>query len=151
VPHDNRRLMQPQPVCSFAQVFSAIWSRPQKMVTGLMTTGGVDFEAEARHSQRVGSFIALPHNNRIYPCCWGNTTNHMGKREEGQRIGQYARPLDEWCQELLGQVPSDAGKYTVIGAAARRTASMSRRVRPTLRRWLSEARLVHRRSKEACT
>ncbi len=109
MPHSNRRLMQPQPVRSFAQVFTAISSLPGKKVTGLMTTGGVHFEAEAKQSDKVGLFIALPHNNRIYPCCWGNTTNHMGQGEEGQRIGQYARPLDEWCQELLGQVPSGAG------------------------------------------
>jgi hypothetical protein len=109
VPHGNRRLMQPQPVCNYGQVFRAIWSRPQKKVTGLMTTGGVNFEAEAKQSRRVGSFIALPHDNRIYPCCWGNTTNHMGKGKEGQRIGQYTRPLDEWCRELLRRIPSDAG------------------------------------------
>lgn len=99
--------MRPEPVCGFDQVFDAISSRPQRKVSGLVTTGGVDFEAQAKDSPRVGRFIALPHNNRIYPCCWGNTSNHMGG--EGQRIGQYARPLDEWCQTLLRQICTDAG------------------------------------------
>ena len=43
-------------------------------------------------------FINLPHNNRIYEGDWGYTTNSMGK--DGQRIGQYARPLDDWCDNL---------------------------------------------------
>ena len=99
MPHDDRPRMQPQPVCDFDKVFEAISSQPQKKITKLKTTGDVNFIAEAKTSPDVGQFILLPHSNRIYPCCWGNTNNHMGK--EGQRIGQYARPIDEWCQKIL--------------------------------------------------
>ena len=98
MPHDDRPRMQPQPVCDFDKVFEAISSQPQKKVTELKTTGGLNFIAEAVTSPNVGQFILLTHGNRIYPCCWGNTNNHMGK--EGQRIGQYARPIDEWCQKI---------------------------------------------------
>jgi len=100
MPHNDRRLMEPQPKCSFEEVFRALSAMPGQKVSGLKTTGEkqVSFEAQARFSHSVGQFILLPHNNRIYPCCWGNTNNHMGK--DGQRIGQYARPLDQWCQGL---------------------------------------------------
>ena len=99
MPHNNRPLMQPEPLSNFDVAFKAISSQPHKRVTGLRTTGGVTFNADAKTSPKVGKFILLPHNNRIYPCCWGNTNNHMGK--EGQRIGQYTRPIDEWCQKQL--------------------------------------------------
>lgn len=99
MPHDDRPLMQSQPLSNFDEAFKAISSQPHERVTGLKTTGGVIFDAYAKTSPRVGKFILLPDNNRIYPCCWGNTNNHMGK--EGQRIGQYTRPIDKWCQEQL--------------------------------------------------
>jgi len=103
MPHDSRSLMKPPPVCTFEQVFEEMLAQPDARVMDLVTTGGVVFDAQAKDSPRVGRFISLPHNNRIYPCCWGNTTNHMGKGEEGQRIGQYARPLAEWCQSQLAK------------------------------------------------
>ncbi|HUW94770.1 MAG TPA: hypothetical protein VMW58_03215 [Anaerolineae bacterium] len=103
MPHDSRSLMKPPPVCTFDQVFEEMLSQPDARVIDLVTTGGVVFGAQAKDSPRVGRFISLPHNNRIYPCCWGNTTNHMGNGEEGQRIGQYARPLAEWCQSQLAK------------------------------------------------
>jgi hypothetical protein len=88
--------MNPLPTSSFEQVFNAISKLPDKTVKGLLTIGGIPFKAQAKISEKVGEFIQLPHNNRIYPCCWGNVTNHMGK--DGQRIGQYARALDEWFE-----------------------------------------------------
>ncbi|MBA7666753.1 hypothetical protein ES703_74834 [subsurface metagenome] len=97
-PHSNRPIMNPEPQSSFDQVFNAISSLPNKTISRLLTTGGVTFKAEAKTSSKLGNFIQLPHNNRIYPCCWGNSSNHMGK--DGQRIGQYARSLDEWYQNL---------------------------------------------------
>ena len=96
MPHESRRLMEPPPACTFDQVFGQMLAEPDGRVTGLVTTGGVAFDAQAKDSPLVGRFMALPHRNRIYPCCWGNTSNHLG--EAGQRIGQYARPLDEWCE-----------------------------------------------------
>lgn len=99
MPHDNRPLMKPQPACNFDEVFETISLQPQKTICGLKTTGGVDFIAQSKTSHNKGQFILLPHNNRIYRCCWGNTNNHMGK--EGQRVGHYTRPLDEWCKKLL--------------------------------------------------
>jgi hypothetical protein len=101
MPHEFRRLMTPPPVCTFDEVFEEMLAQSDGRVAGLVTTGGVVFDAQAKHSPDVGRFISLPHNNRIYPCCWGNTSNHMGK--EGQRIAQYARPLDEWCQSQLAK------------------------------------------------
>jgi len=99
-PHNDRLIMDPKLISSFDQVFNSISELPNKTVSGLLTTGGVTFKATAKTSPKLGNFIELPHANRIYPCCWGNVTNHMGKGKEGQRIGQYARPLDEWYQNL---------------------------------------------------
>ena len=93
-PHNNRLIMNPLPISSFEQVFNAILNMQNSTVTELITTGGVTFSAQAKTSSRVGKFIQLPHHNRIYPCCWGNATNHMGK--DGQRIGHYTRALDDW-------------------------------------------------------
>jgi hypothetical protein len=70
---------------------------PNYTVYGLKTTGGVLFEAKALRTRDGRRFIALPHNNRIYEHDWGFVTNHMGR--DGQRIGHYARPLDEWCED----------------------------------------------------
>ena len=100
-PHNNRLIMNPLPISSFEQVFNAISEMPDKTLEGLLTTGGVPFKTQAKISPKVGKFIQLPHNNRIYPCCWGNVTNHMGK--EGQRIGQYVRALDDWFRSKNNQ------------------------------------------------
>ena len=97
-PHKNRCFMLPQPLSSFNQVYEAIYSLSDHTINGLVSTGGKSFKAKARYSLRVGKFILLSHDNRIYHCCWGNTTNHMGKKD-GQRIGQYVRSLDEWYQK----------------------------------------------------
>ncbi len=45
-----------------------------------------------------GSFISLPHNNRIYENDWGYRSNSMGK--DGQRIGHYSIPIDDWASRL---------------------------------------------------
>jgi len=52
------------------------------------------FEAEAKLARDGRRFISLPHNNRIYQNDWGYMANSMGN--DGQRIGQYSVPLDEW-------------------------------------------------------
>jgi hypothetical protein len=90
--------MNPPLKCRFAQVYDAIAATPHNEVAGLSTTGGVAFWAQALEAQDGRKYIALPNNNRIYQHDWGYTTNHMGK--DGQRIGHYARPLDEWCDQL---------------------------------------------------
>jgi len=89
--------MQPPLKCSFWQVYDALKKLPGNSVDSLRTTGkGVEFSATASITRDGREFINLPHNNRIYEGDWGYTTNSMGK--DGQRIGQYARPLDEWCE-----------------------------------------------------
>jgi hypothetical protein len=63
--------------------------------------------AEEKTAQDGWRFISLPHNNRIYEHDWGYTSNSMGK--DGQRIGQYSVPLDEWCDgasERMGTGPN---------------------------------------------
>ena len=98
MPHSDRPMMIPQSMATFDQIYTMLLQCRGKECT-LMTTGGVEFVATAATAQRVNlpdkRFISLPHNNRIYSCCWGNQSNHMGN--EGQRIGQYSRPLDEWA------------------------------------------------------
>jgi len=94
----NRNQMQPPLKCSFWQVYHALEKLSGNTVDGLRTTGkGVKFSATASVTRDGREFINLPHNNRIYEGDWGYTTNSMGK--DGQRIGQYARPLDEWCEK----------------------------------------------------
>lgn len=69
MPHSDRKLIKQALNCT--------------LVTNLKTFEGNTFFAIAAESSKVGKFIQLAHNNRIYPCCWGNQTNHMGK--DGQR------------------------------------------------------------------
>jgi hypothetical protein len=80
-------------------VYSTLAELPEQAVDNLETTGGVPFRAEARVTQDGRQFIGLPHGNRIYADDWGSTTNSFGK--DGQRIGHYAQPLDEWCSERI--------------------------------------------------
>jgi hypothetical protein len=87
--------MNTPPIYSFNHVYERIRKMPNQTIYGLRTTGGVVFEAKASETKDGRRFIALPHNNRIYENDWGFVTNHMGN--DGQRIGHYARPLDEWC------------------------------------------------------
>ncbi len=117
--HKDRPIMDPPPKCSFEQVFEKILNQSKNEIGGITTTGGVKFSAKAKYTQKGEPYISLPHNNRIYSCCWGNTNNHMGK--EGQRIGQYSKPLDEWCQtSAIGTVNIKAvidrfeGDYAVV-------------------------------------
>ena len=93
-----RRQMDPPPQCTFDQIYQALQNMPSQLVIGLITTGGVPFEASASETLDGRKFINLPHNNRIYRGDWGLMNNSMGK--DGQRIGQYARPLDKWCTGL---------------------------------------------------
>lgn len=101
MPHNDRPLVDPPLKCTFEQMYECMKNLPNKKITNLQTTRGIVFEAMAAESVEVGIFIQLPHNNRIYPCCWGNQTNHMGK--DGQRIGQYSRPLDQWCNGMISK------------------------------------------------
>ena len=85
---------------SFDEVYQAISKQPGKRTPKLETTGrviGVIFEAEAKLTRDGRRFISLPHNNRIYEDDWGYMANSMGK--DGQRIGQYSVPLDEWARK----------------------------------------------------
>jgi len=79
---------------SFDAVYLIISKQPSKRTPKLETTGGVIFEAEAKLTSDGRRFISLPHNNRIYEDDWGYMANSMGN--DGQRIGQYAVPLDKW-------------------------------------------------------
>ncbi len=94
----SRKLMDPPPKCTFHQIYQSIRKHPDYQAIGLVTTGGVSFIAKASLTRDGREFINLPHNNRIYSGDWGYINNSMGK--EGQRIGHYARPLDEWCANL---------------------------------------------------
>ena len=99
--HTDRKLIKPALICTFEQVYECLLSYPDRKVTNLQTSRGNIFIAMASESSEVGKFIQLPHNNRIYPCCWGNQTNHMGK--DGQRIGQYSISLDQWCNGIIAK------------------------------------------------
>jgi len=81
---------------TFDQVYQCIAAQPGQRTAPLQTTGGVGFVAEAKTAGDGRRFISLPHNNRIYEHDWGYTSNGMGKN--GQRIGHYSVPLDEWAR-----------------------------------------------------
>jgi hypothetical protein len=91
--------MDPPLTHSFRKVYDAIKEQSGNTITGLSTTGrGIEFMGKADLTRDGRQFINLPHNNRIYEKDWGYTTNSMG--DDGQRIGQYARPLDDWFDKL---------------------------------------------------
>ena len=93
-----RHLLSPPLKSTFGRVYRAIALQPNKRSPELVTTGGVRFVAEAKETTDRRRFVSLPHSNRIYEEDWGFTANRMGR--EGQRIGQYAVPLDEWVRSL---------------------------------------------------
>jgi hypothetical protein len=94
----KRDLIYPPLRLTFDEVFEGISKQPESKTPELVTTGHVPFAAEAKYTLDGRRFIALPHNNRIYENDWGYRSNHMGKT--GQRIGQYAVPIDEWARRL---------------------------------------------------
>lgn len=94
----ERDLIRPPLRLNFHEVFELISRQPGSKTPELLTTGHVPFVAEAKQSLDARRFIALPHSNRIYENDWGFRSNHMGKA--GQRIGQYAVPIDEWAKNL---------------------------------------------------
>src|SRR5271169_3311623 len=91
-----RRPLSPPLKSTFAGVYQAIAQQPNKCTPELVTTRGVRFVAEAKETKDRRQFVSLPHSNRIYEEDWGFTANSMGK--DGQRIGQYSVPLDEWVR-----------------------------------------------------
>jgi len=93
-----RDLINPPLTKTFNDVYEAIKAQPAAQTHGLVTTGGVPFSAEAKITQDGRRFISLPHNNRIYEGDWGYMTNSMGN--DGQRIGQYSVPLNQWATPL---------------------------------------------------
>ena len=93
-----RGLINPPLTRTFSEVYQAIESQPNSQTPALETTGGVTFTAEATITQDGRQFISLPHNNRIYEGDWGCMSNNMGN--DGQRIGQYSTPLDNWATGL---------------------------------------------------
>ena len=109
MPHADRPLMSPPPEATFDQVYNLLASKRGEEPS-LSTRRGTGFIpiADVAPNTRLPDkrFISLPSSNRIYSCCWGNQSNHMGK--VGQRIGQYAHPLDRWAtrQPLVGGLQS---------------------------------------------
>jgi hypothetical protein len=77
---------------SFEQIFKFIMSKPDRTLSGLVTTGNVPFSCQAKKTRDNRAVITLPHNNRIYENDWGYYFNGMGK--DGQRIGQYSIPIN---------------------------------------------------------
>ncbi len=94
----KRVLILPPLQMSFDDVFETISRQPESKTPELFTTGRVPFVAEAKRTCDGRRFISLPHSNRIYENDWGFRSNSMGK--DGQRIGQYAIPIDEWARVL---------------------------------------------------
>ena len=94
----QRKLIDPPLNTTFNEIYRAILNQPGARTPELRTTGGVPFAAEAKEATDGRRFISLPHNNRIYEHDWGYMSNSMGK--DGQRIGQYSVPLDQWVSEL---------------------------------------------------
>jgi len=94
----GRPKVNPPLKCSFDQVYELLLLQPEKKVTGLFTSDNSEFEAIGKSSDKVGKFIALPYDNRIYPGDWGFQVNRY--KSGGQRIGQYSKSLDEWCLAL---------------------------------------------------
>lgn len=95
----QRRRIDPGLELSFDQVYQTLTRQSNGVTPQLETTGGVPFVAEAKVTRDGRRFISLPHNNRIYEGDWGFQTNGMG--QDGQRIGHYSIPLDEWVARQL--------------------------------------------------
>ncbi|MGB8706780.1 MAG: hypothetical protein WCD72_02365 [Dehalococcoidia bacterium] len=98
VRHQSQKLLQSR--------FDIVWQRlddagEQQMVT----PDGHKFMARASQRKRAledqdPRFIAVKQRGqefaRIYPCCWGHTTNC-----HGTRIGGYSDGLDAWTKGLM--------------------------------------------------
>ena len=95
--HDHRGNMGRKKIdeiqTSFDEIYDFIKSQPESSLGNLHTTGGVEFECEAKNSKDGRRFISLPHSNRIYAADWGYYFNDMGK--DGQRIGQYSVSIND--------------------------------------------------------
>jgi hypothetical protein len=94
----ERPLIHPPLKMSFHDVYNAIYKQPKSQTPELFTTGGVPFIAEVKCARDGRRFISLPHNNRIYENNWGYRSNSTGK--DGQRIGHYSKPIDDWANRL---------------------------------------------------
>ena len=90
-----RKLIDPPLENDFITVYEKLCKQAGRKSPELVTTGGTPFEATAAITQDGRIFIQLPQSNRIYASDWGYQANSMG--EDGQRIGQYSKPLDEWA------------------------------------------------------
>lgn len=77
---------------SFDEIYNYISAQPSAILGNLHTTGGIEFECEAKVTRDNRRFISLPHGNRIYESDWGYYFNDMGK--DGQRVGQYSIPIN---------------------------------------------------------
>ena len=97
-----RPRISPPLYCSFERAYDAIAAQPSGRTPPLVTTGGTAFTAEAKVARDGRRFISLPHANRIYESDWGHTTNGMGK--DGQRIGHYSVPIDDWARRCVAVV-----------------------------------------------
>jgi hypothetical protein len=92
-----RKLIGPLLENDFITVYEKLCKQAGRKSPKLVATGGTPFEASAETTQDGRYFIQLPHSNRIYESDWGYQTNSMG--DDGQRIGQYSKPLDEWATQ----------------------------------------------------
>ena len=97
-----RQSISPPLNSTFDRVYQAIAQQPNARTPELETIRGVRFVAEAKEATDGRRFVSLPHSNRIYECDWGFIANSMGK--DGQRIGQYSVPLDQWVRSLSTNV-----------------------------------------------
>jgi hypothetical protein len=91
-----RNAVSPPLELTFDRVYQLVAACAGQRTPPLQTTGGVQFVAQASVARDGRRFISLPHNNRIYEHDWGYSSNSMGK--DGQRIGHYSAPLDEWAR-----------------------------------------------------
>lgn len=91
--------------------FDTVWERLDDAGEQQMATpSGSKFAVSATQRKRTAEhedprFFRVIHDGkefaRIYPCCWGHTTNC-----HGTRIGGYSDALDAWTQGLIMSVDS---------------------------------------------
>lgn len=62
----KRAMIDPSLKMSFDDVYGAISKQVRSQTPELLTTGGVQFVAEAKCTLDGRRYISLPHNNRIY-------------------------------------------------------------------------------------
>ena len=92
------RMLALPPQWNFERACATIAAQPARRTPQLETTGGKPFPAEAKVAKDGRRFICLPHDNRIYESDWG--TRHQQYGKDGQRIGHYSVPIDDWARRV---------------------------------------------------